>query len=406
VTIVYTCHDAFPSSDINTQQIFRTVLEVTRLGVEVELTIPAWSEALAERAAAAMLAGYYGAAGEDVPPLFRVRAIGTRPPDGQLGRGLFDLRTASYLRGRRLDFCWTRDPLAAASLARRGCPVVFETFRGDFATRPVFAPWRRVLLGNPNLRGVITHSLAAADAFAAAGVPRERCLAAHNGFAPSLMTPELTRAEARHLTGLPLDRKLIVYTGHPARDKGIRLMVDIAEGVPDATVVVLGAAPSLPESRWLSSEAARRGVSDRLILRPRVPPAAVAPYLYAADCLVVTPYARRQERHRRQMLPIKVFGYLAAGRAILAPRLSDIEEVLTDDRTARLYDPENPADAMNAAAALIGNDSVRDRLGREAKATSTAYTWSARARRIVDFFDSVVAGQPRSAMAAAASSRR
>jgi glycosyltransferase involved in cell wall biosynthesis len=140
-------------------------------------------------------------------------------------------------------------------------------------------------------------------------------------------------------------------------------------------------------------------------MRARVPAASVAPYLYAADCLIVPPYAQRYQKHRRRMLPIKVFSYLAAGRAILAPRLPDIEEVLTDDRTARLYDPADTEHAVKATRLLLADETARARLGQQASAAASAYTWAARARRIVDFLDAIAPGYPRSAIAAAASSR-
>src|SRR5262245_25460725 len=36
----YSCHDQFPSSDTNTQQIFWTLIEVARLGARIDLHIP------------------------------------------------------------------------------------------------------------------------------------------------------------------------------------------------------------------------------------------------------------------------------------------------------------------------------------------------------------------------------
>ena len=37
----YSCHDALPSSDTNTQQIFWTLYEVTRQGASADLFVPA-----------------------------------------------------------------------------------------------------------------------------------------------------------------------------------------------------------------------------------------------------------------------------------------------------------------------------------------------------------------------------
>ncbi len=79
--------------------------------------------------------------------------------------------------------------------------------------------------------------------------------------------------------------------------------------------------------------------------------------------------------------------------------------MLTDDRTARLYDPGDVESAVKATRLLLADETLRARLGQRAIAAASAYTWAARARRIVDFFDAIAPGYPRSAIAAAASSR-
>jgi glycosyltransferase involved in cell wall biosynthesis len=84
---------------------------------------------------------------------------------------------------------------------------------------------------------------------------------------------------------------------------------------------------------------------------------------------------------------MKIFLYLAAGRAILAPRLPDVEEVLTDGLTARLVSPANPGEAAAALRALLADADLRRHLGARALAASIAYTWEARARRIVPFLE-------------------
>src|SRR6185436_6252038 len=113
-------------------------------------------------------------------------------------------------------------------------PAVFETYRPDYARSARFKPWRIATIGHSRrmtwvgehrLAGVITHSALAHDAFVEAGVPAERVLVAHNGFAPSLMEPRLSRDEARRSLGLSGDRPLAVYTGHVGPHKGTKAVV-------------------------------------------------------------------------------------------------------------------------------------------------------------------------------------
>jgi glycosyltransferase involved in cell wall biosynthesis len=245
----------------------------------------------------------------------------------------------------------------------------------------------------------------------------ERCLVAYNGVAPELMAPVLSARDARSHLGLDGDRPLVVYAGRVLRGPTTDLLIALARGVPEATLLVLGVEPESDVGRWLAG-CARRSEADNLVIHGRVPPAAVAPFLYAADCLVVQPYDDPARRHRRHMLPIKVFSYLAARRPILAPRLPDLEEVLTDGVTACLFDARAPEDAVGALRRILVDADLRERLGRNASQLAPTYTWSVRAARLVPFLHACAAHRgavaapgrsvgyaDRSASAAATSSR-
>jgi glycosyltransferase involved in cell wall biosynthesis len=382
--MAYSCHDSFPSADTNTQQIFWTITEVVRLGVEVDLRIPSVTvDDVANPRAA--IAAYYGAPAASMHDGFSIVPLGDHPPASWRDRGWFDWRAPRHLTTQSFDLIWTRDPLAAVTCVKAGLPVVFETYRPDFATRPRFGWWRRACLGS-HLRGIVVHSRMAADAFTGAGWPEGRTLVAHNGFAPSLMEPQLDRVVARTSLGLPTRDRLVVYAGHTGRAKGIGALIALAAAVPAATFLLLGTDPSSPEARRIDRLAQRAGACNvRLV--PRVKVADVAAYLYAADVLVIPPTDEPLRRYRRTVTPMKLFTYLAAGRPILAPRLPDIEEVLTDGQTARLVSPHNMNDAAAALKALLSDAALQDRLSCSARAAAAEYTWAERARRLVGFFE-------------------
>ncbi len=389
--IGYTCHDRFPSTDTNTQQIFWTLSEVARLGHAVDLRVRALEPADDVRA---LMAAYYGAPAPELPATFRISA--DRRPFRHVGIDTigFDLRAPRRFRRATHDVVWTRDPLALVAAMRSGVPAVFETFRPDFAESTAFVLWRLMTIRRggwgtaraPRLAGVIAHSTLAASAFVRAGVPESRCLVAHNGHAPSLMEPEMPVAEARVRAGLPDDRPLLVYTGHVGPHKGTGALFDLARALPDVSVVIVGVDESSGERQWIVQQLAARGIGN-VVLVPRVGLADVATYLYAADCLVIPPTGEPLTRYRRTVLPMKLFSYLAAGRPILAPRLPDVEEVLRDGDTALLVDPGDPLSAAAAVRRLLGDPPLQARLSHAAREASRRYTWAARARVIVEALD-------------------
>ncbi len=375
--IGYTCHDAFPSTHTNTQQIFWTLSEMARLGHTVDVCVPAVAGGAAADAA---IARHYGEQGGG-PPALRFLPMSTHEARGSLAKGWFDLRAPFHHARGHHDLIWTRDPFALVAAVRTGVPTIFETYRPDFATASAFAPWRHVALGAGSFAGVIAHSALAADALVDAGVPRPQVLVAHNGCAPSLMQPVLDRAEARALTGLPGDRPLLVYTGHVGPQKGTDALIALAAGLPQARLVIVGVDPASGDGRWIDDRARQAGATN-IVLRPRVDVAAVAPYLYAADCLVIPPTDEPLRRYGRTVLPMKVFSYLAAARPIVAPALPDIAEVLMHDETAVLVPPGDAKVAATMVADLLADEPRAARLAKAAAGLSHRYTWRARAERI------------------------
>lgn len=82
--------------------------------------------------------------------------------------------------------------------------------------------------------------------------------------------------------------------------------------------------------------------------------------------------------------PLKVFEYMAAGRAIVAPDQPNIREVLEHGRTAMLFDPAQPGAMWEAIRVLAADPALRARLGAAARAEVVArdLTWAGNARRV------------------------
>jgi glycosyltransferase involved in cell wall biosynthesis len=76
---------------------------------------------------------------------------------------------------------------------------------------------------------------------------------------------------------------------------------------------------------------------------------------------------------------------MAAGRAIVAPDQPNIREILTDGRTALLFDPGEEGALWRAITRLVEDPALRRRLGEAARAEITLrdYTWRGNARRVV-----------------------
>lgn len=217
-----------------------------------------------------------------------------------------------------------------------------------------------------------------------AGVPRERMEVIHNGINEAHFATAPDEAAAKIALGLT-GRTVLGFTGFVRSwhglDKVIRWMA--GEGRDNVHLLVVGEGPARAELETLASDLglAERVTFTGLVQRERVP-LLVAAFDVALQPAVVE-YAS----------PLKLFEYLALGRAVVAPQVPNLMEVLSDGDNALLFDPDQPGALEAALARLCDDPALRAHLGAAARDTirSRGFTWRANAERIVVLFRNCLA---------------
>jgi glycosyltransferase involved in cell wall biosynthesis len=82
---------------------------------------------------------------------------------------------------------------------------------------------------------------------------------------------------------------------------------------------------------------------------------------------------------------------MAAGAPIVASDLPTVREILDDGDNALLVPPEDPEALAAAIRRLLVNPGLADRLRRTAYEQVQAYTWDARAARIIEALGTLLA---------------
>lgn len=87
--------------------------------------------------------------------------------------------------------------------------------------------------------------------------------------------------------------------------------------------------------------------------------------------------------------PMKIYEYMALGKAIVAPHQPTLEEIAKHDNGIYLFKPFD-VDALTAALQqLLDDDALRSRLGQQAQILSREHTWHLRAKQIEDAMRSI-----------------
>jgi glycosyltransferase involved in cell wall biosynthesis len=162
--------------------------------------------------------------------------------------------------------------------------------------------------------------------------------------------------------------------------KGTDILLEALARMPDVRGLIVGgheAEPDLPRAR---ERAQALGLGARVELTGPVPPAAVAGFLERASILVLPNLPTAISTHFTS--PLKVFEYMAAGRAIVASDLPALREVLQDSVNALLVPAGDAGALATAIQRLIDDPRLANRLAQTAFARAEQFDWSRRAERL------------------------
>jgi glycosyltransferase involved in cell wall biosynthesis len=279
---------------------------------------------------------------------------------------------------RGADVLYTRIPNALVLGGGSPVPFAVDHYRPWPDDWPWLRPFIRRTSRRGNCLGFVIHSHFAAGSYARCGVPPERLLVAHNGADPERMEPRLTRDEARERLSLPAGRPIAAYAGRINARKGLDRLLALAKLRPEVAFLLVGSEREGP------IEQAAAAVPN-LTLVPWQEPGRLAPWLYAADALLIPPTLAPLQQHRTCVLPIKLFQYLAAGRPILAPASPDTAELLRDGDNAILVPPDDLAAAAAALDRILADRPLAERLSATARRDGEALSWDSRAGKILSF---------------------
>jgi len=318
----------------------------------------------------------------DIFPLFS--------PDGACARLAFYVLQLSYalvslllLLFTRADIYYSRDEfvLSLALRLKAKSSLAYEVHQFPASGRG--AALQRHVAANVGSIIAITPPLQA-ELIRTRGADPARVIVAHDGIRRARFDPLPDQASARRQIGWRQEAFIIGYVGRLhtlGLDKGVGTLVEAVAGIEGAYLALVGGPDNMADAlqrRWLALGAP----AERFLYVGHVSPVDVPRYLSAFDVCAMPHPPSAQFSHYTS--PLKLFEYMAAGRAIVASDLPAWSDVVEDGVTALLVPPSDVAAWSDAMSRLHQDGDLRARLGDSARKQALEHhTWDVRAARIL-----------------------
>jgi glycosyltransferase involved in cell wall biosynthesis len=209
------------------------------------------------------------------------------------------------------------------------------------------------------------------------GVPGDHIKVIPNGINRAHFAQAPDPLTAKSLLGLE-GRLVLGFTGFVRDWHGVDRIVDwmaLPQAPANTHLLVVGDGPV---REALEQQARRLGLADRVLFTGVVHRDAVPAHVAAFDVALqpaVTAYAS----------PLKLMEYLVLGKAVVAPATPNLQEVLTHEVNALLFDENRPGSLEDMLTRLCTDTALRERLAQGAydSIDRLQLTWQGNAGRVV-----------------------
>lgn len=202
-----------------------------------------------------------------------------------------------------------------------------------------------------------------------------------NGIDEDKFSKSVDHPDRRDEFGLE-DKLVLGFTGFMREWHGLEDVLELLLNRTNRHFFVVGDGPA---REALEAKAKKLGVVDQVTITGVVKRDEISQYVRLFDIALqpdVVPYAS----------PLKLFEYLALGRAIIAPDTENIREILEHGKNALLYNKDDKQGFFRLVEQLCNDEILRHKLGHAAKQTIKIkkLTWGNNALIVENLFKDLV----------------
>ena len=227
--------------------------------------------------------------------------------------------------------------------------------------------------------GIIAISNGLRNFYIKKGVESKKISVAPDAVDFNIFNISFSKEECRNRLHLPLNKKIILYSGHLYDWKGANLLLEAARKFQILFIFIGGTISDIADYK-LKAESYKL---KNIFFAGHRSHSEISLWLKAADILVL-PNSARKDISYLFTSPLKLFEYMVSGTPIVASNLPSIREIVSDNDVL-FFKPDDVGDlADKIKYALEHENEMMIRAG-SARQKVQNYTWLKRAENILSF---------------------
>ncbi len=362
-----------PSDTANSLQVMKACNALVQLGHDLTLLVPSTRSGQRLRPSTFDLKQHYGLQTE-----FPIEWLFSS------NRRFFTWQSIQRARALQPDLIYSWMIQSAVFGLLYQCPTVFEIhIQPTGALGPAWHRAFAMLRGRKRLASITQALVDVLERRQDIRFKADEVVIAPNGVDLERFASLPDPVTARRTLNLP-QALTVMCTGHLYAGRGADLFLALAREIPQAHFVWVGGRPD-DIATWKTR--VEKDGTRNIVFTGFIPNQDLPLYQSAADILLM-PYSRSimgssgSADSASVASPMKMFEYMAAGRAIVTADLPVIREVL-NEKNAVFCEPDEVGKWKVEIEGVLADESRRLALGRQAREDVQGYTWSARAERIM-----------------------
>ena len=284
----------------------------------------------------------------------------------------FAILAGFYLLFQKTDIIYSRDLFSLFFLSWFKSNLIYEahTFpKHFFLYKYIFKKVKAIIVITQNLKNF----------FIERGISGDKILVAPDGVDLGEFNISQSQEQCRKNLNLSMDKKIILYTGHLFKWKGVSVLAEAGQYLDKNCLIIFVGGLERDVENFKSQVSGFKNIS----VLGHQPHSQIPYYLKAADVLVL-PNSAKVKISEYWTSPMKMFEYMASQRPIVASDLPSIREVLNENN-AVLVGSDSPADLARGIEKVLKNPNFSVKIARQTFEDVKKYTWEKRAQSILEF---------------------